>query len=162
MPSLETSIRESLLKFAAHLAETRWRGREREAVSLFAFGFLQKHFENPTRIAIEAAVVQLHGKGKRQVCKDLVIWPRPGMTVWDDSWQLRNDPSCIIEWKVASKQSHKPPSSGADVDWLRSFSSTRPAFEGYVVAVDLQVRNFLISVTRVKANIVSAGWLVCN
>ena len=162
MPGLEASIRDSLLKFAAHLTKTRWCGREREAVSLFAFGFLQKHFENPTRIAIEGAVAQLDGRGKKQVCKDLVIWPEPGMTLWDDCWRLKNDPSCIFEWKVASKQSHKPPCSNVDVEWLRAFSSTRPAFEGYAVGIDLLRRDFLISVTRVRANVVSADWLVCN
>ena len=159
---LEAYVRESFLKFATHLTETRWRGREREAVSLFALGFLQKHFENPTQIAIESAVAQLHGKGKEQVCKDLVIWPQPGMTVWDECWQVKNDPSCIIEWKLASKQTHRPPRTEMDADWLRSFSSTRLAFEGYAVAVDLLRRDFLLSVTRVKANKVSVGWLVCK
>ena len=162
MPSLETSIRESVLSFATHLTETRWQGREHEAVSLFAFGFLQKHFENPTRIVIEGAVTQLGGRGKKQVCKDLVIWPEAGMNVWDDSWQLKNDPTCIIEWKVASKRNHKPPCCDADVDWLRLFSSMRPMFEGYAIAVDLHRRDFLIRVTRVMAGKICEGWLVCN
>ena len=59
-----------------------WRGQEREAVTLFAFEFLVPHargaaMEIASQIGIECTVPQVASGGKRQVCKDIVIWPRP-------------------------------------------------------------------------------------
>jgi hypothetical protein len=52
MESLDKLIRDSLVKMARFNGRTGWRGREREAVSLYAFGFLvpdagrKDHFGN--------------------------------------------------------------------------------------------------------------------
>lgn len=156
---LQRIVRQSLKEFGSYLADTRWRGREREAVSCYALGFLQKHFENPTRITIEGAVIQVPGRVKKQVCKDLIIWPRPGMTVWDDNWTLKHDPVCIMEWKLTFRRTHKPLQSKSDVRWLQQFADSRPVFEGFAVSIDLLRRDFLISATRVTAKHVDDAWL---
>ena len=55
-------VRASLTSFIESVRVTRWEGREREAVSLYAFEFLQKYFArgrlllDPAQIGIELAV----------------------------------------------------------------------------------------------------------
>lgn len=83
---LEVIVRRALGEFFAAIVQGGWRGREREAVSLFAFEFLAPYagrsvLGSAAQIGIECAVPQVTAKGKKQVCKDLVIWPRPRMTV---------------------------------------------------------------------------------
>src|SRR5437879_3214398 len=75
--SLDAVLHDSLRRFTADVFKSAWRGREREAISLYAFGYLtiECHrgavLEHASQIGIEVAVPQLRGaKRKRQVCKD--------------------------------------------------------------------------------------------
>ncbi len=86
---IDSIISGSLRMFARQLKELDWLGRENEAVSLFAFGCLLSHvgpkrfLRDARQIGINVAVPQVQGPGrKRLVCKDLVLWPEPGMTCW--------------------------------------------------------------------------------
>ena len=121
-----------------------WRGREREAVSLFAFEFLVPHaggaaLETASQIGIECAVPQVTDDGKRQVCKDLVIWPQPRMTVWDQQRRPTQVPRMILEWKVAGHPTTSKRTIEellrADIAWLEKFTSRYPDTLGVAVGI---------------------------
>ncbi len=127
MTSLSELIRMSLSEFAHFLRGSQWRGREREAVSLYACSYLQHHLDDPRRICIEGAVPGLQGlNAKRQVCKDLVIWPAAAMTTWDSDWNPAHVPAAVLEWKLFRKASVPPNFSAHDGGWLREFSRQNP------------------------------------
>jgi hypothetical protein len=163
---LDELIRESLTAFAADLGD-RWTGRrEREAVSLFAFGYLLPRvrpdgfLRDPTQIGIEVPVPQLPAdaseRRKNQVCKDLVLWPEPRMTCWGPEGTASVAPRAILEWKFNEPAVHPP-----DVQWLTAFSARYPGFVGYAVTADQQERNFRLSCTRVTGGKAESDWLVC-
>lgn len=127
---IDDVVRASLTDMLSWIREARWRGREREAVSLYSFGFLQKHFNpgqllhNPAQIGIEVAVPGVGSRNrKKQVCKDLVIWAEPAMNCWDALGSATQTPLAILEWKVSQRDTAGP--SAYDVDWLTRFSSPR-------------------------------------
>jgi hypothetical protein len=145
---------------ARWLSKSNWRGRERELISLFAFGYLQRHckprtvLRDPTQIGIEVAVPQLPRRGaKAVVCKDLVIWPKPAMTVWDADRKPSHDPLAILEWKVGQKKGRP-----ADIDWLSAYSAHRPDFVGFSVFCALGPP-VVLDVALVRLGQVSHGWL---
>ena len=70
---IDEIIRASLMGFVEDVFRSSWKGREREAVSLYVLGHLQKQcgkdkiLREPTQIGIEAAVpssLQLNPKGR--------------------------------------------------------------------------------------------------
>src|SRR5215475_11962231 len=82
MSDLEPIIERALRRFLAHVRDVGWHGRENEAVSLYAFGFLQREcvpggpLVDATQIGIEVGAAPAPVKGPRaRVRKDLVIWP---------------------------------------------------------------------------------------
>lgn len=92
----------SLQSFLSQAVARRWQGREREAVSLFAFGeFLaaaKPLVGDPRQIGVEVAVPQVPARGeaaKTFVNKDLVVWPAPY-----DSAFTGASPLVVMEWKV--------------------------------------------------------------
>src|SRR6266545_914881 len=104
---IDHAIRSAATTFVDAIFSNGWRGREREAVSLFAIGYLVREcregavLHSPTQIAIEASVpgvAELNAKGR--VNKDLVIWPIPAQTCWNETWAVVNDPLAVAEWKV--------------------------------------------------------------
>jgi hypothetical protein len=132
MDALDDLIRDSLLEFGAFVERTQWRGREREAVSLFAFGFLSRKCEpggplfDPTQIGLDVAVPQLPGPDRElHVCKDLVIWPHPAGTCWDETGAATRKPLAILEWKARTDRM-----SNYDEAWLIGFSASSPEFRG--------------------------------
>ncbi len=167
MPDLDLIIRSAAEEFVAAVFSSRWRGREREAISLFAFGHLLRRcaagsiLSHPTQIAIEACVPgvpQLNPKGR--VNKDLVIWPSPSMSLWDESWHEVHVPLAVLEWKVF-REATKPPSlSRYDLDWLQKFSAGRAEFIGYAVWLDLAQRIHRFTAARVQNGRVDERWLV--
>lgn len=141
-------IREGLLEFSGNIRGGRWSGRrEREAVSYFAFRHLAPRcsrgafLHHPAQIAVEVAVPQLdertitHLTGrpttKTQVCKDLVIWPKPGMTCWDVNGQPTVYPASILEWKFGGITLFD-----YDMRWLLAYSTGHPSFVGYTIQID--------------------------
>ena len=158
--AIDELVRTAFDGFWAHVASSHWRGREREAVSLFAFGFLvpqcgrSPFLSDARQIMIEGAVVQLPGAGrKRLVCKDLLLWSAPGMTVWNESGRMANSPSAILEWKMA------PQPYEGDVDWLRHFSVGRDSFVGYAVSLKLRTPA-TVRVNRIVGGMAENDWLV--
>ena len=158
MNNLDSTIRQALIEFTEDVFAKTWWGKEREAVSLFAFGYLIKQcqqghiFFDPAQVGIEVRVPQPDGLGsKREICKDLVIWSSPGATCWDtDNW-----PMAVLEWKANQDRIY-----AKDIAWLVAFSSSRPNFVGYAICLDLEKRNFRLSCTRVQQQRVQQAWLV--
>lgn len=157
---LDPIVTQSLSSFAEELIATGWYGREREVVSYYAIGHLIRLcrpgtiLHDPTQVGIEVAVPQLGGGDKKaQVCKDLVIWPRPHMTCWDVERQPTVAPLAVIEWKA-----NMPSIYGPDVEWLKAFTGRWPGTVGYAITVDLQRRQFLMSCTRVEAGVSQPDW----
>lgn len=170
MSELDALVEKSLRSFFRNIC-SEWCGRENEMVSLYAFGHLAKHVRRGTilsqltQIGIEVAVRQLppdkeHPKPKKDVRKDLVIWPAPGMTLWKANVP-HHEPLAVMEWKVnhylsrASHQQNRREHEG-DIRWLCA-TSLRPGmtdFVGYAVLVEnTQVPKRLIC-TRVHAGAV--------
>ncbi len=160
---IDGAVRTSLTDFFRSARNTRWQGREREAVSLYAFGFLLKHcapgrlLHDPAQIGIEVAVPGVSSTNlKKQVCKDLVIWPAPGMTCWDDRRAPTKVPLAILEWKVTPQAAAEH--SKYDLDWLARFSSEHRDVTGFAVSLVLGGDGHL-GVQRVRRGRVQAGWL---
>jgi len=166
LDQLDHAIRAAATEFVEAVFADGWRGREREAVSLFAIGYLIRQcrpgsvLHSPTQIVIEAAVPgvpQLNPKGR--VNKDLVIWPQPAETCWDDAWKVAHDPLAVLEWKVFRPTTGPPSLSQYDLNWLRRFSLGRPQFVGYAVWLDLARRGSRLAAARVHEGTVEADWL---
>ena len=161
MTGLDDIIRRALSSFAAEALDGSWNGRrEREAVSLFVFGHLLRHvgpssfLHDPTQIGIEVPVPQVvietnesNARGsarKLQVCKDVVIWPRPRMTCWDSEGKATVAPAAILEWKFNFPYNYHP-----DLVWLKEFSIVYPGFIGYSVTANPPGRDFKLSCIRI-------------
>ena len=133
--NLDEIIQNSARQLISDLAGRNWIAREREIVNLFTFGYLLQHcktggiLSDPTQIGIEVAVPQ-HLKSQRSnpdVCKDLVIWPKPKMTCWDANRIPANYPLSVLEWKVmhfkdSKNQKKKLSEFHSDIEWLRNHS----------------------------------------
>ena len=161
--SIDTLIENSLRSFIEDIFDQSWYGKEREAVSLYALGYLANYCQpqtilyNPTQIGIEVRVPKATGLGKKaEICKDLVIWPRPGMTCWTKEKRVENYPLAILEWKVNQSRVFND-----DVEWLRAFSvSASTPFTGYALCVDLKQRHFRLSCTKIQEGKTEPNWLV--
>jgi len=158
MSNIDFIIQQACAQFTDYVFTHSWWGKEREAVSLFAFGYLIKQCRpgsilyDPAQIGIEVRVPKAENRGsKREICKDLVIWSGPGATCWDkNQW-----PMAILEWKA-----HKDQGYAEDIAWLAAFSYGRPEFTGYAICLDLKQRNFRLSCTRIQDKKVYPEWLV--
>lgn len=170
--TIDELISASLKEFVTDLFTIPWSGcREREAVSLYSFGYLTRHIKKnkfltcPTQIGMDVAVPQINRavqselsgrKGtKDQVCKDVVLWPQPRMTCWDAKGEPTLIPAAILEWKY-----DEPKMCKYDVGWLTAFSSSYSNFVGYALTVDPQGRNFRLSCTRVQNGMPKENWLL--
>lgn len=167
---IDIVVRSALSSLIDDVSAADWTGRrEREVVSLFCLGHLLRHcrpgafLHDPAQIAIEVAVPQvprqtdLTGKSasKAQVCKDIVIWPRPRMTCWDTDGEPSVMPASIIEWKHDEGDV-----SAYDVGWLAEFSASTRAFVGYAVSTNRRsAGSFRLSCTRVCQGQSEPEWL---
>lgn len=167
---IDALMRLSLTSLTNDLSLPDWtKFREHEAVSVYCFCHLLKlcradtFLHDPAQIVIEGAVPQvadqasLSGRAtsKKQVCKDIVIWPRPRMTCWDTMGAPTIKPACIIEWKHGKRDV-----SSYDVKWLKTFSVKAADFVGYAVCTNLRdARNFRLSCTRIHLGQTQAQWL---
>jgi hypothetical protein len=117
---LKEHILRMLNEFIIEIKNEQWFGKERELVSRFAFSKLIKNIGcceqlfDPAQIAIEVRVKQITENGKKEVCKDLIIWSQPNQTVWGKY----NVPLCIMEWKHRNKLPYE-----YDIDWLEKYTS---------------------------------------
>ena len=163
---LDNVLRAALIEFGNTIFSGTWRGREREAVSLFVLGHLAPKISpsgpirHATQLAIEAAVPGVEGLNpKGRVNKDLVVWPEAGMTLWDRDWKPVNVPAAVLEWKVFRALHKHPVLSANDVAWLTAFTRNFTGCIGYAVAVDLMQRKFRMRVARAEAGTVQEDWL---
>ncbi len=165
--SMDDIIRRSLTSFAAEALASDWRGRrEREAVSLFAFGHLLREVRaegalyDPAQITIEFPVPQVTGRDgvpastKSQVCKDLVIWSHPGMTCWDEAGKPTVPPAAILEWKFGLPTVYEP-----DVEWLQAFTKLYPETVGYAITANRPGGGLLLECVRVAEGVAEREWL---
>ena len=158
---LEALVRRSLLAFLPYVRTNQWWGKEREAVSFYAFGFLLKEcrsdtlFHDPAQLAIESRVRQVKKpKSKREVCKDLAIWAWPGMSCWDSTRDSTRHPLVIMEWKVDTNRIF-----GYDRDWLIAFSANKPDFTGLCVSLDLRGGSPTLNTSLIRDGIERPEWL---
>jgi hypothetical protein len=56
--------------------------------------------------AADGIMPGLNPRGR--VNKDLVIWPEPGMTMWDLGWNPINVPAAVLEWKSSVLSTEHP------------------------------------------------------
>ena len=116
----------SLTSFASalFLREPKWKGVEREAVSLYAFCCLVPEC-HPGRVIVDAAQIGLEvsvaracvlvvkprvpfARKSERICEDLIVWIFAGMT-----WQDGAHPLVAIAWKT-----HEPEVFPVGVEWL--------------------------------------------
>ncbi len=157
---LDHIIRQSLTDFIEDIRQQSWRGKEREAISYYAFGHLLRYcrsrsiLHDPRQIGIEVHVPKPARRGKKAaICKDLVIWPEPGMTCWNAAGETNNYPLAILEWKANHMSAY-------DVDWLCALSADDAQFTGYAVCLDLRQQDYRLSCTRVQNQNVQERWLM--
>jgi len=136
-------------------------------VSRFCFGPLLEQVRpgswlaDATQIGIEVAIPQVadqlrlsgRTRSKAQVCKDIVIWPRPGMHCWNASGRPEVRPSVVIEWK------HEADPTALDIPWLERFSKPLHPFVGYAVRSSLRA-GVELRVVRVHSGVAEAIWTV--
>jgi len=151
---IDVIIKNSLQSFSEGIGSLESSGREREMISLYAFGHLVKSCHPGTvlfdtaQIGIEVAVRQLarstsEPRRGKTVCKDLVIWRNPGMTLWKGK-ECLHEPLVVMEWKVnyslGNRQSLAANQRGhaKDVEWLLDTSNRidDDKFVGYAVFLD--------------------------
>lgn len=80
------------------------------------------------QIGIEVAVPQRRGDGVRRqpdVCKDLVIWPEPDSTCWNERGQAVRFPAAVVEWKSIDRRERRASRADRmnrqlayDLEWL--------------------------------------------
>jgi hypothetical protein len=156
MKTLDDIIRRSLRAFLDYINEHRWKGRENEAVSLYAFGFLQKgcsmegSLHDPMQIGIEVGAADTPKSKNSQVRKDLVIWKVPGANRWHPTYQ-ESEPLAIIEWKVWRPDMDRRPSTKADKKWLSEHCGEHTGTVGYSIFLDLTDHPAKLKLIRVDS-----------
>gem|GEM_PF-3003790 len=155
---LEQHLKRMFTEFFAEIKAEGWFGKEREMVSRFAFTKLVKNIGccndlyDSGQIGVEVRVNQVIVPGKKEVCKDMVIWKIPNQTAWSKA----PVPLWIIEWKHGNK---KP--SQYDIDWLKKYTGTHPDCLGIALNVESKREYSLEAVLLKQGEIVDANW-VCK
>jgi hypothetical protein len=172
---IDAVIENSLQSFYQDISSPDWCGREREMISLFAFGHFARHcIPNSSlslnHIGIEVAVKQLprnnsHPGRRSTVCKDFVIWPQPNMTLWNSERQVHFEPIAIMEWKVNHHFSRNAHSKNRgenllDIEWLQKKSISVPDLIGYAVFAESTRTPKELICARIQNGNVDAHWLV--
>ncbi len=158
MTALDRVVRRSLKGFLGYVKAKGWTGRENEAVSLYAFGFLQREcrpgalLRDPTEIGIEVGATDATNKGPNsQTRKDLVIWRQPGANRWFPRGG-RSEPLAIIEWKVWRPRFRSGSSNANDKAWLANHCKRHPGTVGYAVWLVLRTRPPQVYVHRIDCD----------
>lgn len=143
------------LEFIREIQEEKWFGKERELVSRFVFSKLVKNigccseFTDPEQIGIEVRVSQVTS-GKKEVCKDLVIWKYKNQTKWSED----NVPICIIEWKHRNKEPYK-----YDIDWLKVYTEKYPTCFGISLNIENEKEYTISSVLIENGQVIDENWI---
>jgi hypothetical protein len=158
---LDPIIEESLGRFYREVLLSAWHGREHEMVSLFVLRYLVRHCypHGPlhlTQIGIDVGVKQLKApkpgnkKGPRKdVQKDLVLWPEPNGNLWTPDRQVLNEPLAVMEWKlVHGTAKQQLEEYEYDKYWLQETAQRIGAnFRGYAVLVNTRTPRTLTCAT---------------
>lgn len=175
-PNLDGTIRACLHSIFDEISAAEWRGREREIVSRFCFGYLIHSF-NSDQLGMEVAVPQLSlvelqeckpdtKKHKRDVCKDVVIWPQPKMVTFDHDWEPSYQPLAVIEWTVINPSDSKREKKKKEIKhrydqcWLRKKSESVENFVGYAILVDATCSPKELCCARFSSGQVWSDWVV--
>lgn len=161
---LDSLIRESLTALASDSHVRTWRAKERNWVNYYAFRHLLPRcadgspFFDPAQLSIEIAVAQPPERVKPTAPKDLVIWPTPGATCWDDTWKPCLQPLVVSEWKV-----HRPGKRNREVSterqWLSAYTIWQPSVLAFAVEVDLDCGSPRLVCSRFQGRSVEPVWL---
>lgn len=172
---LEEQLREAFSSFARSVIPRY--ARERELVSTFIFAHPLptvgpgRVLNAAHQIGIEVAVPQRRDlpnpRRDPDVCKDIVIWPSPGMTCWDEQGRAVHYPLAVLEWKSINLKDRKTTRTrkrviehASDVDWLRWYVDAAPGATGYAVLVDLSVPLQPVIVHRLHALGETSEWFI--
>ena len=137
---IQDIIKSTLIEFTKDYFKNKWKLQERQAINFFTFGYLIKKCKKdsvlyyPAQIAIESTVPQIETGNPRQkekVSKDLAIWEKPFMNVFDSKGNPTLKPICIIEWKSNSNKL-----SQNDINWMKEFSKGTPKFYGFCITLN--------------------------
>jgi hypothetical protein len=156
MHLLQQELRRMLLEFVAEIEAAKWQGKERELVSHFAFSKLVKNIgccpalSDPAQIAIEVRVKQVKGRAKENVCKDMMIWPKPGLTFMQEGAV----PLCIIEWKHRLKEPF-----AYDVEWLQDYTRAHPECFGIALTVETESRYRMHASLVEQGDVTAQDWI---
>jgi hypothetical protein len=157
--ALEPLLHTTLTAYAHTILHTPWFGKEREAVSYYAFGFLAKAcapgtlLHDPGQIAMEGSMPGGPLNTKKEVCKDLVIWPAPGANCWSPERKAVHYSLAVMEWK-ANSAAFFP----YDLEHLASLTQQAPVMLGIAVTFDAR-RKGVLRAARVVAGQVDEWWL---
>ena len=157
---MEALLRDTLTAFARTILDTPWFGKEREAVSYYAFGFLAKACRHDSllfdtgQLAMEGRMPGGPLNTKKEVCKDLVIWPTPGSNCWNAERRSVNYPLVVMEWKADSAKFFP-----YDLEHLASLTTHAPGMLGIVVTFDARKKDVLRA-AKVLNGVVEEEWLV--
>ncbi len=173
--ALDLIVRTALASFFDDFCRVDWYGRERDAVNLFVFGHLLTGvapgsiLSDPAQLGIEMPVPQVvegkRFKGKKYVCKDVVIWPRPKMTVGNTYKQERIYPLSVMEWKSINRHDGKREIDRKlaeylfDIEWLKSTSKGKEDFTGYAVLIRQDGSSRTLNCSRIRSGQSIANWI---
>ena len=137
---IDALVRDSLEALAADPHVMRWRAKENNWVSYFVMKHLLRQcrpdgiLSDPAQIGVEVSVLQPQGYARKGVRRDIVIWPSPGATCWNDEDVSARQPLTILEWKV-----HRPGYPNKLVkkerEWLRRYCKENESTVCYAVEV---------------------------
>lgn len=165
MEELSSVIKDSLESFYNDVSKNSWKGREREAVSHFVTAHINKFINKNgplydlAQIVIEGAVKQDPSKGKKHVNKDLLVWPNPGMTAWNDKWIAEYVPLAVLEWKVHRPRNPFKEFHPHDIAWLNWFTSEHTESFGCAVALDISGLEAALHVAYFENGKANYGWI---
>ncbi len=175
--SLESQLRQAFSEFSRTLSalqEQQSFARERELVTWFTIGALLPQvaegevLSDPLQVGIEVAcpqrVTDTNRRKHPDVCKDIVIWPRPYDVTWDEDGLPSHAPLAVIEWKVpvrkdspSAETRKRSERDGRDHAWLAWFVNQGGGAEAYSVWCNLRVPGPL-EVCRFTKGEMNAAW----
>lgn len=139
---IDDLVRGALTAFIDDFTSSHWWGKEHDCVNRFVHGFLMPQcgassvLRHPTQIGIEVGVAQPRGLFARGAArKDVVIWPEPWMSCWNEAWKPVNYPLAVMEWKVL-RTTRPLGCHQHDREWLGGLSREREEFVGYSVTMN--------------------------
>ncbi len=153
MDPIDELVVKSLRRFLEDLGPKRWKGREKDAVSMFAMGPLvevmrltNSPLTDVRQIGVEVAVDQkfkgsTERASKARANKDLVIWKESCSTAWSTPSGKAPVVLAVLEWKVDCDQKGNAVSAKEKIEmqkWLKGFAGQHREAIGFGVYLDLR------------------------